>query len=75
MTEDEFYAVVSDLEDGNPVDAEKRKEVNEMMDTRMCCNGYMCGCYGATFRDYYEHCLKERDPSGFQKYVENGRVI
>lgn len=25
---------------------------------RMCCSGYMCGCYGACYGDWWEHLLK-----------------
>lgn len=25
---------------------------------RMCCDGYMCGCYGACHATYWEHLLK-----------------
>lgn len=27
---------------------------------RMCCDGYMCGCYGADYASWWEHLLKER---------------
>lgn len=75
MTDDEFFAVVEDLKSGKPVDAEKREEANEKLDTLLCCGGHMCGCMGATYRDQYEYYFEKHDPSGFKKYVENGRVI
>lgn len=27
--------------------------------SRMCCNGYMCGCMGADYIMYWEHLLNE----------------
>lgn len=26
------------------------------LDSQLCCNGYMCGCYGSTHREKLTHC-------------------
>ena len=75
MSDDEFYALLLDVEAGKEIASDKRQQVNEKLDTPMCCDGYMCGCRAASFRDEYEHYFQKRDPAGFQRYVENGRVI
>ncbi|MFA7585570.1 MAG: hypothetical protein WCY11_05140 [Novosphingobium sp.] len=31
---------------------------NQDMNARMCCNGYMCGCYGVTNADLLLHSLR-----------------
>lgn len=38
--------------------SEWRKDVwNKEADARMCCDGYMCGCYGSTNGDWWEHLV------------------
>ncbi len=29
---------------------------------RMCCDGYMCGCYGSCWGDWWEYLLTEKKP-------------
>ena len=75
ITEDEFYDLVERQETKGDLTSEERRAVNERMDMRLCCDGHMCGCYGSTYRDQYEHFLKQRDPDAYRQYVGNGRVI
>ena len=30
----------------------------QQADAQICCNGYMCGCYGADYFSYWEHMCK-----------------
>ncbi len=75
MTDEEFYNLLVDAEDGKDLPTDKRKQASEKLDTRICCDGYMCGCRGSTFRAEYEHYFKQRDPAGYQRYVDNGSAI
>lgn len=43
---------------------------SEALGQRLCCNGYMCGCQGATVGDYLQHLIRSLTTADAQAALE-----